>query len=509
VIQWIVYAMIYLGSALMVVNICGFVRFARYIRGMKSWGRGNGILYLPIVLLVCFLLGYLMVGFFGKPDIVIAGILSGGSVFVFVMYRLLSGIIQRVIESEHLEAELLAAEESNRVKSSFLASIGHEMRTPMNIILGMDTLALRNPDLPAETRQQLEKIGQSARHLNRLITGMLDMRQIERGEMTLNSEVFSLKEALEQINDIASAACAEKGLEYRTAFAQCAAREYTGDVLYLKQAVLCLLENAVKFTDAPGTVRFSVACSKAQGVCSEIRFIVSDTGIGIDAAVLPKILEPFVQEDASYTSRFGGSGMGLAVANSIVKRMNGRIEAESRKGEGSTFTIILPMTPTGPGERACDGNCECCAGCGGCGCGGAANPIGLAGRRVLVADDMSENAEIVSDLLELEGVESECAGNGEIAVAMMERSEENHYDAILMDLRMPVMDGIEAARRIRALNRADARRIPIIALSANDADADIQHSMEAGMNAHLVKPVDADKLYAELGYWINKSKREE
>ena len=500
--SWVIYAMVYLGSALMVYNILGFIRFARYIRGMKTWSHGNRILYIPIVLLVCFLLGYLMVGLFGKPDLIIAGILLGGSVFVFVMYKLLSSIIQRVVESEHLEAELIAAEDANRAKSSFLASVSHEMRTPMNVILGMNTLAMKNPGLPAEAREQLEKLDHSAHYLSRLINGILEMQQIEQGEMPLQTEVFSLRDSLEQINAAVSEQCAKKGLDYQTSFAQCATREYTGDAARLKQALMCLLENAVKFTDAPGTVRFSVACSKAQGVCSEIRFIISDTGIGIDADFLPRILEPFAQEDASYTSRFGGSGMGLTIANSIVTRMGGRIEVESMQGEGSTFTIILPMTLTGPGNKACPGNCECCGGE-----TDAARSANLAGRRVLVVDDMPENAEIVCDLLELEDAQTETAENGQTAVDMVRRSAERYYDAILMDLRMPVMDGIEAARRIRALDRADARDIPIIALTANGAETDRQQTKAAGMNAHLVKPVDADTLYAALGHWIHEAQQ--
>lgn len=512
--RWLIYAMVYLGSALMVFNIIGFLRFARFIRGMKMWRWGNRILYIPIVLLVSFLMGYLAVGIFGKPDLLVAGILFGGSIFVFVMYRLFSSILHRVVETEHLEAELLAAEEANRAKSSFLASISHEMRTPMNVILGMDTLALKNRDLPDATREQLEKIGDNARYLSRLINGILDMQQMESGEMALRSEAFSLKEALEQIEAIVSESCAKKGLTFETAYAQCATREYTGDAAYLKQAVLSLLDNAVKFTDAPGTVKLSVACSKAQGKCSEIRFIVSDTGIGIDEDFLPRILEPFAREDASYTSRFGGSGMGLAVANSIVTQMGGRIEAASRKGEGSTFTIILPMTPTGPGEKTCIGSCECCSGCGGCGCGAgaeqpAAQPVALSGHRVLVVDDMPDNVEIVSDLLELEGVECETVGNGQAAVDAVKQCPPDHFDAILMDLRMPVMDGMEAARRIRALDRADARRVPIIALTANDSETDIQETLKAGMNAHLVKPVDADKLYAALGEWFTKGSEKE
>ena len=503
VVHWVVDAMVYLGSALMLVNICGFVRFARYIRGMKSWNHGNLILHIPIALLVCFLLGYLMVGLFGEPDIVVAGILFGGSVFVFVMYLLLSRIVQRVVESEHLEAELLAAEESSRVKSSFLASVSHEMRTPMNVILGLSTVALKNPELPRTTREQLEKIDHSAQRLSGLINGILDMQRFESGELTIRSEVFSMKDVLDQVSGAAAAACEAKGLAYETSFTECSAREYTGDAEHLKQALTCLLDNAVKFTDAPGTVRFAVNCSKAQGVCSQTRFVVSDTGIGIDPAFLPRAMEPFTQEDSSFTNRFGGSGMGLAMANGIVTRMGGRIEVESRKGAGSTFTVVLPLTPTGRGGAACAKPCEWCGGgCSGCSAAETAQPVPLAGRRVLVVDDVPENTEIVSDLLELEDVTCDCAGNGLEAIRKLTESATGYYDAILMDLRMPQMDGMEATRRIRALERADTRTIPIIALTANDSESDLQRSREAGMNAHLVKPVEADKLYAALGRWI-------
>ena len=500
-LQWIIYAMVYLGSALMVYNIVGFVRFARFIKGMKMWSWGNRILHLPIFLLVSFLLGYLAIGLFGKPDILVAGILFGGSVFVFVMYKLFSVTLQRVVEMERVEAELLAAEQSSRAKSSFLASVSHEMRTPMNVILGQYTLALRNPELSPQTREQMEKIGQSAKRLSELINGILEMQQIESGELTIHSEVFSLKDVLEQVGETVSARCAAKGLAYQTEFDDCASLDYTGDAQRLRQVLLCLLDNAVKFTDAPGAVRFAVTCPEAEAERCAIRFVISDTGVGIDEAFLLKIMEPFAQEDASFTNRFGGSGMGLSVANSIVTRMGGAIEATSRKGEGSTFTVTLPLAPVASVKSACgeDGDCA----------GGEADaPVTLAGRRVLIVEDMAENAEIVTDLLELEDVQCDWAENGQKAVDMVSRSEPGHYDAILMDLRMPVMDGLEATRRIRALDREDAGTVPIIALTANGTEIDIQNSREAGMNYHLVKPVDADKMYATLKRWIERTQRE-
>ena len=492
-IQWIFYAMVYLGSALMAYNIYGFICFTRFIRKMKTWNQGSLILSIPVMLLVFFLLGYIAIGLFAEPSIFVGSVLFGGSIFVFVMYKLLNNIVQRVVESEHLEAQLLAAEESSRAKSSFLASISHEMRTPMNVILGLDTLAMNTPGLPRTTKEQLEKIGHSARHLSELINGILDMQQIESGEMKINSEPFLLMEALEQVNALASSACEEKGLAYCFSFDDCAEQRYDGDVTQLKRAIMCLMDNAVKYTDAPGTVKFIVSGASAQETTRQLHFTVLDTGVGIDEAFLEKVFEPFAQEDESYTNRFGGSGMGLTVANGIVTHMGGRIDVVSHKGEGSAFTITIPMELSHPDAPPAEAGAKQ---------DGDGDADSLEGRRVLIVEDTPENAEIVADLLELEGAQSEHAENGMVAIKMVTESEKWHYDAILMDLRMPVMDGIEAARNIRALEREDARHVPIIALTANAFDSDIQHSREAGMNEHLVKPVEADRLYAVLRKWI-------
>ena len=188
-----IYALIYLGSFLMIYNICGFICFARRIRKLKNWGEKNFILVIPITLLILFLIGYLVVGFFGRPDIVIAGILFFGSVFVFVMYWMISHITDRILENEQIEARMLAAEETNRVKSEFLATMSHEMRTPMNVILGLTDLARKEPGLPVKTKQQLEKIDQSGRYLLGLINHVLEINEIGTGEGDLLLERFTQK----------------------------------------------------------------------------------------------------------------------------------------------------------------------------------------------------------------------------------------------------------------------------------------------------------------------------
>lgn len=513
-IKWIIYSLVYLGSALMVYNIYGFISFARRMQSMKNWGNKRHILYIPIVLLVFFLLGYLFVGLFGSPDLMVAGILFFGSVFVCVMYRLINGITNRILENERMEAKLMAAEETNRSKAAFLASVSHEMLTPMNMILGLDTLALKNPDLPAETREQLVKIGVSARHLAELIENILIFQQKKSEDGVIREERFSLREVLDQICTQISLLCEQKGLDFRFSICKCANMDYSGDKFALGRALMCILDNAVKFTDAPGTVRFHVMYDRKQDAYTCLRFVISDTGIGIDDEFLSKIFQPMTQEDQSFTNRFGGSGMGLSAANSIVKRMGGTIEVESRKGKGSTFTVRMPLLPVGGDASAgCDGcvpgQSEMCADCAGCRQVREALPtrqeapqVSLAGKRILIVEDMDLNAEIVADLLELEDVESDRAENGREAVNKIQASALWYYDAILMDLRMPIMDGLESARQIRAMQREDAKNIPILALTANVLPSDIEATRAAGMNAHLAKPVDAELLYDTLKQWI-------
>ncbi len=486
----LIYSMVYLGSALMVYNIYAFMRFVRYIQSLDQWGKEGRILYVPTILLVFFLIGYLVVGVFGKPDFVIAGILFGGSIFVYIMYRFFDRVTKRIVENERLEAELLAAEKSSQAKTTFLASVSHEMRTPINIILGIDHIALQNPDISETTRVQLEKIGLSTQHLLGLINNILDINRTESGDFTIKSERFLLRGIVAQIDALVETLCEEKGLEYRPAMDDELPDAFMGDEVMLKQVLLSMLDNAVKFTDSPGTVSFLVEAASdcepssvddAQGV----RFVISDTGVGMDEEFIPKLFDVFEQEDASYASRHGGSGLSLALAKNIVDRMGGSIEVTSKKGEGSTFTVVVPLELGVQDELPAKSE-------------PAEEQVSLEGRRVLVVEDIEENAEIVIDLLDLEGVECEHAENGQIAVDMFAQSDSGYYDAVLMDLRMPVMDGLEATRQIRGLSHSDAKTVPIIALTANAYESDVNHALDAGMNAHLAKPADVDLLYATL-----------
>ncbi len=484
-VQWLIRGMVFLGSLLMVYNIYGFVRFARYVKKLDSWNANDRILYVPIILLIGFLLGYLAVGLFGKPDMIMAGILFGGSVFVFVIYKLLNGITQRIVEREHLEAELMAAEESNQAKSRFMATMSHEMRTPLNAVIGLNELALKDDSLTPQTRDRLEKVEISAHHLLDMINDILDMNHIESGEMVLKAEAFSPADLLNLVNVLARMMCEEKGVVYRHEVVGELEGACIGDSLRLRQVLLSILSNASKYTPEGGSVRFVAEQLPREGDRCVLRFTVSDTGVGIDEAFMPKLFDSFAQEDANAINRSTGSGIGLAITKRLVEMMDGDIAVASRKGEGSTFTVTVRLGAVDVDEAS-----EAT--------GEALGDRSLAGKHMLIVEDVDLNADLLADLLELEDVTSERAENGRVAVDAFSQAPPGHFDAILMDLRMPVMDGLEATRAIRALPREDAKAVPIVALTANAFEEDVRQSLAAGMNAHLAKPVDTDQLYDTL-----------
>ena len=397
------------------------------------------------------------------------------------------------LKQNHALAEaLVKAEEANAAKTAFLNSMSHEIRTPMNAIIGLDNIALREPNLSSHTREELEKIGSSARHLLSLINDILDMSRIESGRMVLKNEVFSIREMLEQIDIIIQGQCADKGLNFVCNRSEGLGDYFTGDDLRLRQILINILGNAVKFTDPPGTVTFGVKqmeqMPSPKGAVM-LCFIIADTGIGMDAAFLPRLFDPFAQEDATTTNRYGGSGLGMALTKNMVDLMGGRIEVESEKGRGTTFTVYIPLRPANHVDEMIHED-------------EAAQSVSLAGMHVLIAEDMEMNAEILTDLLDMEEVTSEWAQNGQKAVEMFDKSDNGHFDAILMDMRMPVMDGLAATKDIRKLERPDARTIPIIALTANAFEEDVKQCLQAGMNAHLSKPVDMDQLKVVLGKMV-------
>ena len=525
-------------------------------------------------------------------------------------------------KSQALSDALKAAEEASKAKTIFLSNMSHEIRTPMNAIIGLDNLALHEPDLSDKTRDYLVKIGSSAQHLLSLINDILDMSRIESGRMVLRSEEFDFSKLIEQINTIVSGQCQEKGLTYNCHISGTLSEYYIGDSVKLRQVLINILGNAVKFTPKGGEVDFLVEKTASFQGRSTLTFTIKDTGVGMSKEYLPKIFETFSQEDSGAVNKYGSSGLGMAITKSIVEMMNGKIEVDSEKGVGTTFTVAVTLPDS---ERKIGGKsddieinpremmvliidddpvaCEHAklvlekagisseialsgheaiemvkvryarrepynliivdwhmprmngveatrqirsiigdetaiiiltaynwddvmeeATAAGVDtfiskplfsgslleefknalrkkkrlAGEVERRADLKGKKILLAEDMMVNAEIMMEVLKMREMEPEHAENGKVAVEMFSKSPPNYYSAILMDMRMPEMNGLEATKAIRAMKRADAKKIPIIALTANAFDEDVQRSLQAGLNAHLCKPVNPEVLFDTL-----------
>ena len=523
-------------------------------------------------------------------------------------------------KNQALSDALAAAEDANKAKTVFLSNMSHEIRTPMNAIIGLDNIALNDPDISDKTRDYLEKIGVSAKHLLNLINDILDMSRIESGSMALNNEEFSFPKFIESINTLFIGQCSEKQLNYSCHINGTLDDYYIGDNTKLRQILINTLSNAVKFTPTGGEINLGVERVARFAGKSTIRFTVRDTGIGMSEEFLPKIFDTFAQEKQAGGNKYGSSGLGMAIVKNLVDMMNGDISVKSKKGEGTEITVTITLLDSEKNDSvkkmgevdfkgmtalvvdddaiACE-NAKISLGNLGLLCETAlsgeqaiemvkirharrepynlilidwkmpemdgvettrrirsivgsesaiiiltaynwdditdearaagvdsflAKPLfasnvveefryaigkkkaanaeeakaDLKGKRILLAEDMEVNAEIMVMVLNMREMQVECATNGREALEMFSKSQENYYDAILMDMNMPEMDGLEATMKIRALDRADAKTVPIIALTAKAFDEDVQRSLQAGLNAHLSKPVEPDALFATL-----------
>ena len=398
---------------------------------------------------------------------------------------------RKTLEHNKALGEALAlAEEANKAKTAFLSNMSHEIRTPMNAIISFDRMALSKEGLPDEVKDYLAKIEESASHLLMIINNILDISKIESGHMSLEEEEFSLRDLVDQINDMTKAQCVDRGIEYSGVIGEGLEDRYIGDEFKIKQIALQVISNAVKFTKRGGKVSFNIEKVRDFEGRTTLKMIVSDTGVGMDEDFIPRIYDAFSQENGTTTGS-AGTGLGMAITRNLVNIINGKIEIESKKGEGTCVCVTFTLSNVVVEEAKDQGANE-----------GPVSPDNLPGKRILVAEDLDINAEIIIMILEEQEMTAERAENGKEAVEMFSSHPEGYYDCILMDIRMPVMDGLEAAAAIRALDRPDAATIPILALTANAFDEDVERSLQAGMNAHLTKPVVPEVLYANMSKFI-------
>lgn len=423
-------------------------------------------------------------------------------IYVILVVAVTRRLRRRVHDVTHeLRSALEAADAANKAKTLFLSHMSHEIRTPMNAIIGLNSLALTNPNLPDSTKAQLEKIGASAKHLLSIINDILDVSRIESGKATLKNAEFSLSVMLDQVNSIVGSQCAYKGIKYVCHVPDGQWDVYIGDDMKLRQILINILGNAVKFTPKDGTVELRVEPTARFHHKSTLRFTIRDTGAGISKDFLPKIFNAFTQEKTSVENRYGSTGLGMAITKGLVDLMNGEISVESEKGVGTTFMVTVTLTEADENaeiRNTTKTETEMVS------VPEEAAAAELSGRRILLAEDMPVNAEIVKEVLKMKGIETEHAENGSIAAEMFKSNPEGYYDAILMDMRMPVMDGLESTRQIRSASHPDAKSIPIIALTANAFEEDVQRSMQTGINAHLSKPINPEDIFTTLAELITK-----
>ncbi len=483
------YLMIYAGSALMAYNIYRYMCFSRDVRKHGNWDREQKLFYLPIILLILFFIGYLVVGLFGKPDLVMAGILFGGSVFVFVMLLLIRRTFDRIRENEQLEVRLSAAEEASKAKTFFLSNMSHDIRTPLNAIIGYTTLANRE-GVPYEDKSEyLDKIETASRQLLEIVNDVLDMSRIESGKFSLEPTRVNLEDCIREVSDLVRIQLEAKRIELSVSCAV-SHKWVLCDKVMLDRALMNLLCNAGKFTEENGSVFLRLNELTAADGTGRYEFRVKDTGIGMSPEFAERLFIPFERERTSTVSRIQGTGLGLAITKSIVDMMGGEITVRTEKGKGTEFTVTVGFPLAEPEEEPRSD---------------VEDEVSFEGMRALLVEDNMINMEIAQMLLEQAGFLVETAENGRIGVEMTAASEPGYYDVILMDIQMPVMDGYMAAQAIRSLPDPGLSRIPIIAMTANAFQEDIKKAEEFGMNGHIAKPLDIPSMKATLRHVLKNA----
>ncbi|MDR0875305.1 MAG: response regulator [Clostridiales Family XIII bacterium] len=398
------------------------------------------------------------------------------------------------VKLDHQNAELTElkakAEDASRAKGTFLSNMSHEIRTPLNAVIGLTAIAQKSESMERKD-DGLKKIEDASRHLLGVINDILDMSKIEANKLELNHYDFAFAELIEKVSTIMSFKMVEKQLNFGTDIDAKIPDGLHSDEQRLVQVLANLLSNAVKFTPDEGNILLSARLlSKTDGVC-EIEFAVSDSGVGMTEEQQARLFQAFEQADSNVSRQYGGTGLGLAISKNIVEMMDGRIWVTSEPGKGSTFTFTVSAQIADTSGLAVSSE--------------TITPESVdnifAGKRILLAEDMEINREIVSAYLEVTGVAITEAENGRIAVDLFEK-DPAAFDLILMDVQMPILDGYAATQEIRALNIPKAAAIPIVAMTANVFQEDIDQALASGMNAHIGKPLDFDQVMGILGKYL-------
>lgn len=389
-----------------------------------------------------------------------------------------------------LEKALKESEQANQAKTEFLSRMSHDIRTPMNAIIGMTKLAKEETD-PDKTLEYLSHIDSSSQFLLGLINDILDLSKIESGQIELHLEPCTLEEFEDSVNTVIRPLMKEKGIEFVFEM-KCGATCLMLDKLRFNQIFFNLLSNAIKFTPAGGRIEFIAEHIPPKHGKYGARYYVRDNGIGMSEDFIPHMFEAFTQEAAQQTAAYQGSGLGLPIVKSLVEAMDGTIQVESSPGKGTEYTIDLYAKEAIPEADEADNTAE---------------SGGIAGSNVLLVEDNELNTMVAKLILEKMEVRVTCAENGQRAIDIFRSLRDYYFDAILMDVRMPVLDGIETTKQIRAMDSEYAKTVPIIAMTAEAFTQQQKKTIEAGMNEHMSKPIEPELLYDTLSRYIVHKKK--
>ena len=390
------------------------------------------------------------------------------------------------------------AEDASQSKTTFLSRMSHEIRTPMNGIIGMLTLAKSRLSADNPAMQYLHKADELSDHLLSLINDILDMSRIEAGKVELEYKPFSLRKLGAKLYDMFAKNLEARGIRYAVEYENVTVDYLIGDELRISQIIINFLSNAVKFTEK-GEIVVTFRQMMLRNGVADLMILVHDTGAGMEPEFINRIFRPFEQESIEIGHRYGGTGLGMAITDQLVRLMGGEIVVESQPGKGSDFSVFLhlPVTERPARPAAAEGRDEAAS----------RDDRAFVGRRILMAEDNEINAEIAQEVLSGMGAKVDVVGDGQQAVDAFNGHGVGYYDFILLDVQMPVMDGRTAARTIRRLPRTAAAGIPIFALSADAFVEDERLSAEAGMNGHFTKPVDFTALQHSVGRFLAKKER--